>query len=69
MGIPEGHLSHLLGFHAPGALQSTSLIIILAVVFGLSTDYGCSCSQIKEEHDAGATPTSGGPRHGHTGGS
>ena len=28
---------HLLAF---GALQSTSLIIILAVVFGLSTDYG-----------------------------
>jgi len=31
-----GHLQHLLGFNAPGALQSTSLIIILAVVFGLS---------------------------------
>jgi hypothetical protein len=30
-----GHLSHLLGFSGPGALQSTSLIIILAVVFGL----------------------------------
>jgi RND superfamily putative drug exporter len=56
-GFERGHLSHLLGFHAPGALQSTSLIIILAVVFGLSTDYGVFLlGRIKEEHDAGATP-------------
>ena len=52
-----GHLSHLLGFSGPGALQSTSLIIILAVVFGLSTDYGVFLlGRMKEEHDAGATP-------------
>src|SRR6202034_3575435 len=52
-----GHLSHLLGFTGPGALQSTSLIIILAVVFGLSTDYGVFLlGRMKEEHDAGATP-------------
>jgi uncharacterized membrane protein YdfJ with MMPL/SSD domain len=52
-----GHLSHLLGFGAPGALQSTSLIIILAVVFGLSTDYGVFLlGRMKEEHDAGAAP-------------
>jgi len=51
-----GHLSHLLGFSGPGALQSTSLIIILAVVFGLSTDYGVFLlGRMKEEHDAGAT--------------
>ena len=51
-----GHLSHLLGFNGPGALQSTSLIIILAVVFGLSTDYGVFLlGRMKEEHDAGAT--------------
>ena len=56
-GFQWGHLSHLLGFHAPGALQSTSLIIILAVVFGLSTDYGVFLlGRIKEEHDAGASP-------------
>jgi RND superfamily putative drug exporter len=53
-----GHLAHLLGFNAPGALQSTSLIIILAVVFGLSTDYGVFLlGRMKEEHDAGAAPT------------
>jgi len=52
-----GHLSHVLGFTAPGALQSTSLIIILAVVFGLSTDYGVFLlGRMKEEHDAGANP-------------
>jgi RND superfamily putative drug exporter len=52
-----GHLQHLLRFNAPGALQSTSLIIILAVVFGLSTDYGVFLlGRMKEEHDAGASP-------------
>jgi putative drug exporter of the RND superfamily len=56
-GFQWGHLQHLLGFNAPGALQSTSLIIILAVVFGLSTDYGVFLlGRMKEEHDAGATP-------------
>jgi uncharacterized membrane protein YdfJ with MMPL/SSD domain len=56
-GFQRGHLSRLLGFHAPGALQSTSLIIILAVVFGLSTDYGVFLlGRIKEEHDNGASP-------------
>ncbi len=54
-----GHLRHLLGFGAPGALQSTSLIIILAVVFGLSTDYGVFLlGRMKEEHDSGAAPSS-----------
>ena len=52
-----GHIRHLLGFSGPGALQSTSLIIILAVVFGLSTDYGVFLlGRMKEEHDIGATP-------------
>jgi uncharacterized membrane protein YdfJ with MMPL/SSD domain len=56
-GFQRGHLSRLLGFHGPGALQSTSLIIVLAVVFGLSTDYGVFLfGRIKEEHDAGASP-------------
>jgi RND superfamily putative drug exporter len=51
-----GHLRQLLGFSGPGALQSTSLIIILAVVFGLSTDYGVFLlGRMKEEHDAGVS--------------
>ena len=51
------HFGHLLGFSGPGALQSTSLVIILAVVFGVSTDYGVFLlGRMKEEHDAGATP-------------
>jgi RND superfamily putative drug exporter len=53
-----GHLNNVLGFAAPGALQSTSLIIILAVVFGLSTDYGVFLlGRMKEEHEAGADPS------------
>jgi RND superfamily putative drug exporter len=53
-----GHLRHLLGFGSVGALQSTSLIIILAVVFGLSTDYGVFLlGRMKEEHEAGASPS------------
>jgi uncharacterized membrane protein YdfJ with MMPL/SSD domain len=56
-GFQWGNLKHVLGFTAPGALQSTSLIIILAVVFGLSTDYGVFLlGRIKEEHEAGADP-------------
>jgi uncharacterized membrane protein YdfJ with MMPL/SSD domain len=52
-----GHLGGLLGFSSPGALQSTSLIIVLAIVFGLSTDYGVFLlGRIKEEHDAGVSP-------------
>jgi uncharacterized membrane protein YdfJ with MMPL/SSD domain len=52
----SAHLRHLLGFNPPGGLQSTSLVIILAVVFGLSTDYGVFLlGRIKEEHDAGAS--------------
>ena len=65
-----GHLAHLLGFDSPGALQSTSLIIILAVVFGLSTDYGVFLlGRIKEEHDAGVAPAESVARGlDHTGG-
>jgi RND superfamily putative drug exporter len=47
-----------LGFDTVGALQSTSLIIVLAVVFGLSTDYGVFLlGRMKEEHEAGADPS------------
>jgi RND superfamily putative drug exporter len=59
-----------LGFSAPGALQSTSLIIILAGVFGLSTDYGVFLlGRMKEEHDAGTSPDESVARGlNHTGG-
>jgi uncharacterized membrane protein YdfJ with MMPL/SSD domain len=56
-GFQWGELSRALGFASPGAVQATSLIIISAVVFGLSTDYGVFLfGRIKEEHDAGVTP-------------
>jgi RND superfamily putative drug exporter len=64
------HLGHLIGFNGPGALQSTSLIIILAVVFGLSTDYGVFLlGRMKEEHDSGTSPDEAVARGlNHTGG-
>jgi RND superfamily putative drug exporter len=56
-GFQWGHLGHLVGFVPTGALQSTSLIIVLAVVFGLSTDYGVFLlGRMKEAHEDGEPP-------------
>jgi len=44
----------LLGFATPGSLESTQPILLFAVVFGLSTDYGVFLlTRIKEMHDSG----------------
>jgi uncharacterized membrane protein YdfJ with MMPL/SSD domain len=52
----DGHLGGLLGFDAQGALDATQPILLFALVFGLSTDYGVFLlARIKEAHDAGAT--------------
>jgi uncharacterized membrane protein YdfJ with MMPL/SSD domain len=52
----RGHLSGLLGFTSQGALESTSPIILFALVFGLSTDYSVFLlGRIKEAHDSGLT--------------
>ncbi len=54
----EGHLQGLLNFTSQGALESTQPVLLFALVFGLSTDYGVFLlSRIKEAHDAG-TPNS-----------
>lgn len=51
----DGHGSGLIGV-TPGPLQSTMSILIMAVVFGLSTDYEIFLlSRIVEAHDNGAT--------------
>ncbi|WP_084727448.1 MMPL family transporter [Rhodococcoides yunnanense] len=51
----DGHGAGLLGI-TPGPLQATMSILIMAVVFGLSTDYEIFLlSRIVEAHDAGAT--------------
>jgi len=51
----DGHLEGLLGFTSQGALESSQPVLLFAVGFGLSTDYGVFLlTRIKEAHDAGA---------------
>ncbi|WP_072692141.1 MMPL family transporter [Rhodococcoides fascians] len=51
----DGHGAEWIGV-TPGPLQSTMSILIMAVVFGLSTDYEIFLlSRIVEAHDSGAT--------------
>jgi putative drug exporter of the RND superfamily len=46
----------LLDFATPGALEQTQPVLLFAIVFGLSTDYGVFLlTRIKEMHDAGAS--------------
>ena len=48
----DGHLSGLLGFTAPGYLDVTQPILMLAIIFGLSMDYEVFLlSRIREEWD------------------
>lgn len=50
----DGHLSGLLDFTSQGALESTQPVLLFAIVFGLSTDYGVFLlSRIKEARDSG----------------
>jgi uncharacterized membrane protein YdfJ with MMPL/SSD domain len=51
----HGNLERLLGYHSTGALDDTQPILLFAVAFGLSTDYGVFLlSRITEARDAGA---------------
>ncbi|RAY14877.1 MMPL family transporter [Actinomadura craniellae] len=51
-GFQEGHLSELLDFTPTGGVEATSMVLILAVVFGLSMDYEVFLlSRIREEWD------------------
>jgi RND superfamily putative drug exporter len=51
----HGNLEGLLGYRGNGALDATQPILLFAVGFGLSTDYGVFLlSRIKEARDAGA---------------
>lgn len=48
----EGHLSSWLGFTAPGYLDATQPILMLAILFGLSMDYEVFLlSRVREEWD------------------
>jgi len=52
----DGRLEGLLAFEAQGALESTQPILLFAIAFGLSTDYGVFLlTRIKEARDAGAS--------------
>src|SRR6266498_3043304 len=48
----DGHLASLLGFTSTGFLESTQLVLMLAILFGLSTDYEVFLlSRVREEWD------------------
>ena len=50
----DGRLEGLLGYTSQGALESSQPVVLFAVAFGLSTDYGVFLlSRIKEARDAG----------------
>ena len=51
----DGRLQSLLDYSSQGALEITQPLVLLAIAFGLSTDYGVFLlTRIKEAHDAGA---------------
>ena len=50
----DGRLEGLLGYRSQGALDLTQPVLLIAIAFGLATDYGVFLlSRIKEAHDAG----------------
>ena len=52
----HGRLEGLLGYTSQGALDATQPVVLFAVAFGLSTDYGVFLlSRIKEARDNGAS--------------
>jgi uncharacterized membrane protein YdfJ with MMPL/SSD domain len=51
----EGNLAGLFGASAQGGIEQTDYLVLAAIVFGLSTDYGVFLlTRIKEERDRGA---------------
>jgi uncharacterized membrane protein YdfJ with MMPL/SSD domain len=54
----DGRFENLLQYTSQGALESTQPVLLFAIVFGLSTDYGVFLlTRIKEAHDAGVPNT------------
>ena len=52
----DGRYEDLLGYTSQGAIESTQPLVLLAIAFGLSTDYGVFLlTRIKEQHDGGAS--------------
>jgi uncharacterized membrane protein YdfJ with MMPL/SSD domain len=51
----DGRLEGLLGYHGEGAIDATQPILLFAIAFALSTDYGIVVlSRIREAREAGA---------------
>ena len=49
-----GLLDGLVGYNGPDAMETSTLVVMFAVIFGLSTDYAVLVlARIKELHDAG----------------
>lgn len=54
LGFQDGHLSGPLGFTRPTGIEQTDFLVLVAIVFGLSTDYGVFLlTRIKEARDHG----------------
>jgi RND superfamily putative drug exporter len=50
----DGNLTGPLGFTKPEGIEQTDFLVLVAIVFGLSTDYGVFLlGRIKEAHDGG----------------
>ncbi len=50
----DGNLTGPLGFTRPEGIEQTDFLVLVAIVFGLSTDYGVFLlARIKEAHDGG----------------
>ena len=50
----DGNLTGPLGFTRPEGIEQTDFLVLVAIVFGLSTDYGVFLlTRIKEAHDRG----------------
>jgi uncharacterized membrane protein YdfJ with MMPL/SSD domain len=50
----DGNLTGPLGFTKPAGIEQTDFLVLVAIVFGLSTDYGVFLlARIKEGHDRG----------------
>jgi uncharacterized membrane protein YdfJ with MMPL/SSD domain len=52
----DGYLSGLLGYPPPGSIEIIQPVALVAIVFGISTDYGVFLiDRIREVHDSGET--------------
>jgi putative drug exporter of the RND superfamily len=56
LAFQEGWLDGLFAYTGPAAVETSSLVFLFAVIFGLATDYAVLVmARIKEQHDQGAS--------------